>query len=61
MQICKVCKQTFDLDQWDNWFKLTPADWNTEFYICSASCLCDIAWQVKQSQTKLSKSHDNRD
>lgn len=56
MKHCFNCKQEFDPDQYDNWFKLWIADWDIEEYLCSPSCLVERAWWFKQEQEKLSKS-----
>lgn len=31
------------------------AGWDAERCVCSVSCLCDLAWKLREEQPKLSK------
>lgn len=53
MMLCDNCGNSFSLDQSD-WFCLEHGE--DFMYLCSPSCLVELAWKFKEAQPKLSKS-----
>lgn len=52
---CVNCLNEINLDDHTH-IKVYQADLDIEETVCSGSCLCELAWRIRESAPKLSKS-----
>lgn len=57
LSVCRNCEKTSSTQDplyAESWIMLTMAEGS--MYVCSAGCLTEFAWKLRESQPKLSKS-----
>ena len=61
MKTCTNCHKSIDENDTANrqWFRLYSSDLDIEEYLCTASCLNEYAWRIRETQPKLSKSRSS--
>jgi hypothetical protein len=52
---CANCQSAINLED-RTYFKIYQAALDADSLICSPSCLVEMAWRIRESQPKLSKS-----
>jgi len=54
---CSICATPINLNEQVEWWRLgSPSD--AAHYVCSLSCLTELAWTLRSTQEKLSKSKE---